>query len=97
MPVEKGPVLRLKGLSAVMFTLPLRRPNYIWQLGLADCEATISISILPGKGASAKRLVVTKNSIRSSVTVLTVSCDPAQVLPNAPFDGLTNPRLAVLG
>jgi hypothetical protein len=58
MPVEKGPVLRLKGLSTVMFTLLFDIPNHIWQLGLADCEGTISI--LPGKGASAKRVVEPK-------------------------------------
>jgi hypothetical protein len=58
MPVEKGPVLLLKGLSTVMFTLPFDIPNHICQLGLAYGESTISI--LPGKGTSAKRLVEPK-------------------------------------
>ena len=55
MPVEKGPVLLLEGLPAVVFALSLDVANDIRQLGLAHGEGTVTI--LPSEGTSAKRFV----------------------------------------
>jgi hypothetical protein len=55
MPVEKGQVLFLKGLPAVMFPLPFDVANHIWQPGPAYAES--NVTVLPGKGTSAKRFM----------------------------------------
>ena len=58
MPLEKSPILLLEGLPKVMLPLPFDVLNYIWQLRPAYCEG--AISILPGKGTSAERIVKSK-------------------------------------
>jgi hypothetical protein len=55
MPVEKGPILLLESLPAMMFPLLFDKPNHILQLGFAHGEG--SVTILPSECTSVKRFV----------------------------------------
>jgi hypothetical protein len=58
MPVKKGTVLLLEGLPTVMFALSFDVTNYVRELGLTYGEG--AITILPGEGTSAKRVMEPK-------------------------------------